>query len=185
MTPESLEKGIRCPVCDKNHAVLNDVRETFSYFDGREEVELVAMVPTYSCSDCGNTVVGKEGQQARDAALYHHLRRLPPWQIRAIRESYGMSRKRFAEDFGIGRASVERWEKGTLIQNESMDNLLRLLRDPSDGRRLLLERLNEEKKAVDEGNENVINLDRFRFLRDLDDTTRRRASSFKPGIVRG
>ena len=179
------EKIIKCPVCDADNAVMEDVREKFPYFDGKDEVELVAVVPTYSCPDCGNSVVGKEGQQARDSAVYRHHQRIPPWEISAIRKDYGMTQKQFAKAFGFGRASVERWENGVLIQNESMDNLMLLLRDPDCGKQLLAERIKEKEAMDSDSSKNVINLDRFRCLRQINEFTKRRAHSFKPGIARG
>jgi hypothetical protein len=40
-----------------------------------------------------------------------------------------MSQAEFAKVTGFGIASVKRWETGALVQNQSADRLLRLIRD--------------------------------------------------------
>jgi transcriptional regulator with XRE-family HTH domain len=56
---------------------------------------------------------------------------MTPNELRALRESYGLSQEQWAEIAGLGLASVKRWETGNKIQNDAYDRYLWLLLDPT------------------------------------------------------
>ena len=66
-------------------------------------------------------------------------------EVRGIRESYGMSQRQFAALLGMGVASVQRYERGSL-PTESHAELLRQARNP----RYLARRLREHPKGLSE-----------------------------------
>ena len=52
------------------------------------------------------------------------------YEVRAVRERYGMTRAAFAEATGLGEATLGRWETGAVVQNRANDRYLRLTRFP-------------------------------------------------------
>ena len=115
-----------CPFCD-GPLQRRLVVDVIPYATPRGEVSLQANVPYERCPACGYEGFGEAGERARTEAVYHHLGRLTPWNIVAIRETLNLTQIEFAERLGVGRASLERWERGGTMQNQSMDNLIRLL----------------------------------------------------------
>jgi HTH-type transcriptional regulator/antitoxin MqsA len=66
---------------------------------------------------------------------------LAPAEIRALRESYGLSQEGFERLIKAGPKTVTRWERGTVCQNGTADTLMRMLRDePAIAARLAAER---------------------------------------------
>lgn len=55
---------------------------------------------------------------------------LTPQQIKQLRQELKFSREAFAELTGFGTASIKRWENASLVQNQSADCFLRLLKLP-------------------------------------------------------
>jgi DNA-binding transcriptional regulator YiaG len=85
-------------------------------------------VPVHSCAICGFEFTDDKAEDARDLAVRRYLRVMTPDQIRAIRESYGLSRREFGSLTRIGEASLARWETGEIIQNAGYDQFLYLLK---------------------------------------------------------
>jgi DNA-binding transcriptional regulator YiaG len=108
--------------------------ETFPY--GQDGVGLSVTVPVMTCGSCGFSYSDARAEKLRHAAVCAHEGLLNPAEIKSIRDGLGMSRELFSEAFGIPRASMERWENGKLIQNTSLDTLLRALADKSTATRL-------------------------------------------------
>jgi putative zinc finger/helix-turn-helix YgiT family protein len=164
-----------CPMC--GHGVRSShVSEIVPYLTPEGEVSLHAQVPHVFCEACGYEGFGEAGERARTEAIYRYMGRLSPWEIVSIRESLGLSQAQFAGRLGVGRASLERWERGANIQNQSMDNLILLLSTPSSLAWLSRERARRLSLSVRE--ERVINVSRFRALRleDQESLAERRAN---------
>ena len=119
-----------CPFCDAPVQVRL-VDEAIPYTTPQGRVMLHAEVPYELCASCGHEGFGEAGERARTAVVYRYLARLPSWEIVAIREDLGLIQIGFAELLGVGRASLERWERGGIVQNQSMDNLIRLMSNPA------------------------------------------------------
>ncbi len=116
-----------CPSCEGARATISNGKEQFLYGAGDEQVTLTALVDVLSCPDCEEQFTAGDAEKARHAAVCQHLNRLTPSQVREIRKQYCLSQEEFARKTGFGLASVKRWESGSQIQNQSSDNLLRLL----------------------------------------------------------
>jgi putative zinc finger/helix-turn-helix YgiT family protein len=116
-----------CPLCSSQSITTNDEVEDFTYRAGGVEYAVHAVVPVHTCASCGESFLSHTGESARHRAICGAMKRLTPEDILALRQRLDMSRKAFGELSGIGEASLARWETGELIQNESNDNLLRLL----------------------------------------------------------
>ena len=50
-------------------------------------------------------------------------------EMRAIRERFGLTQAEFGALLKLGTNTLSRWESGRNVQTESMDTLLRLIRD--------------------------------------------------------
>jgi putative zinc finger/helix-turn-helix YgiT family protein len=122
----------RCPLCGELSTRVSYERETFPYGVGENQVSLTVHVPVIQCDACGGEVTAAAAEEIRHAAVCHHLGRLSPNEVRAIREQYGLTQQEWANKTKLGVASIKRWESGNLIQNEAMDCYMRLLAIPSN-----------------------------------------------------
>lgn len=110
-----------CEACGEHAAQRQLERQEFNYGSGESAVTLVAQMPVWSCDACGIEYVDAEGEAAQHAAVCKHLGRLQPSEVRAIRDSAGLSQRGFANELRVGMASVKRWETGLVIQNAAAD----------------------------------------------------------------
>lgn len=85
------------------------------------------------CPRCGEVLLGLQHARrlGQDAIAIYRRRHglLSGEQIRAIREHFGLTQAEFAELLKLGANTLSRWESGRNVQTESMDTLLRLIRD--------------------------------------------------------
>jgi putative zinc finger/helix-turn-helix YgiT family protein len=123
-----------CPVCDASGLIETMELQRFPY--GDEGTELIVEVPVAKCSSCGFEFLDSRAEVLRHEAVCAHEGLLTPAQIKQVRSKLGMTRRQFAEAFGIPRASMDRWETGKLLQNKSLDTLLRALENPGTAVRL-------------------------------------------------
>ena len=102
------------------------------------ELEVTEIWPV--CPVCGNKIAMGTYAQANDEAAYSAYRRywkIPTGdEIRAFRESLGLSQQAFASLLGVGVASVQRYEKGSLPTEAHMALIKRIF-DPVSQRELL------------------------------------------------
>lgn len=89
------------------------------------------------CSRCGFHVLSDEQSDAYTIASADAYREkhglLTSGELKEIRNRLGMSQLSFARFLKVGVASVKRWEAG-LVQDEAMDELIRLKSDLSYAR---------------------------------------------------
>ena len=90
----------------------------------------------FRCSACGDEHVTEELAAAVQAAAAHSYRQqfhfLTGGAIRGIRERLGLTQEQMESALGVGAKSLARWENERVLQNRSVDDLLRLIdRDPS------------------------------------------------------
>ncbi len=105
------------------------VREQIPF--GSDDIVIEVDVPAVLCAACGRTRTDRRAEIARHAAICEHQGLLAPERVKAIRKNKDMSRQEFSDAYGIPPASMERWENGKLLQNRSMDKLLRAIEDPA------------------------------------------------------
>src|SRR5437660_10670794 len=93
--PEVVE-GAVCPEC--GHSVIETrwADCPFPYGTGPETVELNVRLPVRKCANCGFEFLDEEAEDLRHEAVCRHLGVLTPAEIRALRESLGLSRADFA-----------------------------------------------------------------------------------------
>lgn len=166
-----------CPFCGGSLSTRL-VHENIPFKTPDGEVTLSADVPYDTCAECGYEGFGEAGERARTEAVYRYVGRLTPWEIVRLRENLDLSQNAFAEWLGVGRASLERWERGGNMQNQSMDNLILLLSNHAHKSWLDSERRRRLKVNTDQSS--IVSLQRFRALRpDNSDQLAKRARTFK------
>jgi len=125
-------KKTYCPRCEAFVEPYDEVEEQVIPVRG-EDVAMSGSV--LHCSMCKEALVSEEHDSATLAGAYGIYRKrhglLTPQEIRAIRESYGLSQRSIAKLLGWGEITVHRYESGA-IQDAAHDSLLRLLQEPSN-----------------------------------------------------
>lgn len=145
---------IECPACHKCSIDTTYIDHKFIYGVGKNAVELSCSIPVQRCSQCGFEFTDWRAEETRDFTVRQYLGVLTADQIRALRESYELSRREFGELTKIGEASLARWENGEIIQNSGYDQFLYLLNFPEN-----MQRLRERLAKLEEIKSNVPNTD--------------------------
>ncbi len=106
-------------------------------YDGRPHEVRIADLEIPTCRKCGEQVFsGKEDDRIR-AALRVLVGLLTPEQIRDQRKQLDLNQEEFADQLGVAKETISRWETGALMQSRAMDNLLRLYFECAEARALL------------------------------------------------
>jgi putative zinc finger/helix-turn-helix YgiT family protein len=98
-------------------------------------VDVPVLQRFYRCDGCGEEHVtealARATQDEAAAAFRASERYLSGTEVRALRERLGLSQEQLEAALGLGAKSLARWENDRVLQNRSMDNLLRAVdRDP-------------------------------------------------------
>jgi DNA-binding transcriptional regulator YiaG len=120
-------ESIICPECGRGRISETIELQYFPYGLAPSTTTLSAAVPVKTCANCGFQSTDERAEEARHAAICAHLGRLSPTQLVAVRNINSLSRVELSEIGGFGIASLQRWETGSLIQNEANDRLIYLL----------------------------------------------------------
>lgn len=116
-----------CPDCESKNIRTSQEEYKFTYGVGSNAVNLSANVPVSICSDCGFKFLDAIGEELCHNAICQYLGLMKPSQIKGLRDLYKLTQAEFAEITRLGQATLSRWERGTIIQNEAYDNYLYLL----------------------------------------------------------
>ena len=99
----------------------------------RGELVVVDDVEHGMCAVCGESFFDPEVADRLHRSAVAKLKRarglLPGCEIKALRESLGLSQAAFECLIGAGPKTVVRWENDSVFQNKTADTLLRVLRD--------------------------------------------------------
>ena len=122
-----MKGSITCPVCEEGKLRPSSYDETLS-FNG--EPLHVKGLQRCLCDHCEADPVLSE-QIAHNQVLITDakrasINRLGSVEIKALRESLGLTQKQASEIFGGGLNAFSKYERGEVIQSEAMDKLLRL-----------------------------------------------------------
>lgn len=99
----------------------------FPYGVGADTVELSCEVPVRNCADCGFSFIDGETEDICHEEVCKHLGVMSPSQIKSLRGLYELTQAQFSEVTKLGEATLSRWERGVVIQNQAYDNYLYLL----------------------------------------------------------
>lgn len=164
--------ALACPDCGAARVSTSRVQQDFAYGAGPDAVTLTATVPVRHCDACGFQFTDREAEEVRHEAVCLHLGVMSPRQIRQLRELHGYTQAAFAEVTKLGEATISRWERGAVVQNQAYDNYLYLLGFADNLRRLgeRTERLAHRAGGPPQA--------RFKVLR-LDEALLRRKKDFR------
>ena len=152
-----------CPECGKTNVSTSMEDYTFDYGSGDGKVELTAVVPVRVCNDCGCKYMDYLADEAQHEAVCKYKKVLSPSQIRSLRSLYNFSQSEFANISKLGEATLSRWERGVVIQNEAYDNYLYLLGFASNLRLIM----NRHTSKVEQSS--VADLPKFRRIEITDE----------------
>jgi len=116
-----------CPACDAVDHPFRPVRRKVKQdFRGETlEVDALAM----RCGSCGFEIAAPGNLETLRLATMDAYRQrhglLTSADIVNRRNAMGMSQRAFADHVGVGVASLQRWEKGLLVQDKGSDLLMR------------------------------------------------------------
>lgn len=136
-----------CPECDRMmDAEVKQFKEKH-IVKGEEFTQIDNVVV---CKKCGEKIFHQEYDQDNIVRVYNKYRKkyglMLPSEIKALREHYGISQKKFAQILGFGEVTITRYENG-MIQDEVHNNTLELVKDESNFIKLLKKsRLSDDEK---------------------------------------
>jgi len=105
--------------------------------DGRKYRVTVADLQVARCDNCGTIMLDDSANRRLSDALRTEVGLLHPAEIRAQRESLGLTQKALSGLLHVAEATLSRWETGAQIQQRAMDAFLRVFFQSSDARRIL------------------------------------------------
>ena len=118
-----------CPVCGTS---MVERRGTLRFPVNGDEIPVPSAVHL-RCPKCHEVVLRAQDARrlSQDAIMIYRRKHglLSADQIRAIREQFRLTQAEFARLLRLGGNTLSRWEAGRNVQTESMDTLLRLIRD--------------------------------------------------------
>ncbi|MEK8021065.1 MAG: type II TA system antitoxin MqsA family protein [Candidatus Parabeggiatoa sp.] len=124
--PQSEPK--QCPVCEEDQVQTSLETNTLTYGVGSDAVELTVTIPVKTCHLCGFRFTDDIAEEIEHEAVCQHLSVMTPKEIKAMRQRYPLSQSELSQITRIDEESLSRWEKGEVIQNAALDNLLYLLK---------------------------------------------------------
>lgn len=129
-----------CPVCEEMKLVEIGEKEETTTIKGQE---ITAYVENLKCTECGEEFVTSD-QMERNTERFRRVYRrkkdiISPQKIRSLRKEYGVSQKTLARILDFGELTINSYEQGS-IPSGAHNNLLKLIQDPENFKRLLEER---------------------------------------------
>jgi putative zinc finger/helix-turn-helix YgiT family protein len=131
----------RCIECKAKEVVpkVTDYTTTVKH-DGRAHTVRIPALEVPTCRNCGAQIFSVGDDERIIAKLRDDLHLLQPQEIQQRRGQLELSQQEMAEQLGVAKETISRWETGALIQSRAMDNLLRLFFESEEVRRLLRQR---------------------------------------------
>lgn len=128
-----------CPVCEQIRNIDIDTREETHIIKNQE---VSATIEVSQCRECGNEFVTDE-QMTKNlekfrAAYRNNNHIISPEEIKALRDTYGVSQKALGKILNFGELTINSYEQGVLPSG-AHNNLLKLIKDPMIFKQLLLE----------------------------------------------
>lgn len=127
-----LQKELYCYNCDKYNTV-DIIKRNEIYVVKGEPIEIEVQICI--CEGCGEELFDKELDELNIERAFDIYRKkhelLSPEEIKAIRESYGLSQGAFSELLNWREVTLNRYEMGA-VQDKDHNNTLILLRNPEN-----------------------------------------------------
>ncbi|MHC4463793.1 MAG: helix-turn-helix domain-containing protein [Planctomycetota bacterium] len=169
------EENLVCPECGSVCIETSEEEHSFPYGIGEDAVNLTPIVPIRKCADCGFCFLDRIGEVICHEAVCKHLGVMTPSQVRDLRKMYNLTQAEFSEITKLGHATLSRWERAILIQNQAYDNYLYLL-----GFEKNLQRVRERGESPEPMEPVVKRFERPQFRElDVNDEVLQKKDSFK------
>ncbi len=141
----------RCVDCRAKEVFpqMTDYTSTVKH-DGRAYTVHIPDLEIPTCRQCGEQIFTVGTDDRIVAALRTQLGLLAPEEMQRRRGQLELTQQEMAEQLGVAKETISRWETGALIQSRAMDNLLRLYFESKEVRDLLARRF--EKPPPPSGN---------------------------------
>jgi putative zinc finger/helix-turn-helix YgiT family protein len=179
-----------CPRCERlTEAALVSTKENLTVLG--ELVEYTARV--YKCGTCGEEFAPPDLEEQNFKRAYDLYRKrhnlVTSRQIKAIRETYGLSQRSFARFLGWGQITIHRYEAGA-IQDIAHNQTLVLIKDNAENVRKIFElnrnNLSESlRQKVEERIKALIGRDGESKRKSLESLIAEKASGTEPTIDSG
>lgn len=105
----------------------------------------------YLVDENGKEIFNRNIEIENDQRLYDIYKKqnnlLTNFEIKKIRQKYGLTQKEYALVIGVGEITVHRFEKGA-IQTEAVDSIMKLSNDPDNMAFLLLQNRNNISESL-------------------------------------
>jgi putative zinc finger/helix-turn-helix YgiT family protein len=135
--------------------------------DGRSYTVHIPDLEIPTCRKCGEQLFTVGIDDRVVAALRAQVGLLTPEEIQQHRGQLEMTQQEIADQLGVAKETISRWETGGMIQSRAMDNLLRLFFESEEARQLLRRRFAPDPPIIIRFEE------RFPRLRDAKEAIRR------------
>lgn len=87
----------------------------------------IPRVSMLRCDQCGDTLIGHEGNAQIDNYLDNALNAISPDEIQQFLTKYSLTQKQASRITGLGEKNISRWASGHSRPSESVSNFIRLL----------------------------------------------------------
>src|SRR5207237_108542 len=111
-----------CPQCGASDLETVQVEETFDHGGRKKPIHVTAVLPIKHCRRCDFSFEDWETETARHRAACAAVGVQAPEDIRRLRKALGLSQKELARLTRLGGATLNRWERGHLMQNGAYDD---------------------------------------------------------------
>lgn len=119
-------KNSNCPVCATGNLVAHNELDAINYKNQSLSVQIEYSV----CTECGEEMIVPDQIKRNDCRIRDAWRKadgmLTGIEIQALRKQLNLTQKEAANLFGGGTNAFSKYERGEVIQSESMDKLMRL-----------------------------------------------------------
>lgn len=139
--------AVRCFECESGKLI--PIRTNYETEHPKLGKVIIPDVTVLVCEQCGDRVLGDEGNRRIDEFLDKALNVISPEEIQAFLAKYGLTQRLASQITGYGEKNLSRWASGRLRPSESVSNMLRLLlADESSFERLRQKNFTSAAKAA-------------------------------------
>lgn len=128
----------RCVECGENSIVptATDYTSTVKH-DGRSYSVHIPSLAIPTCQKCGKQLFTAKIDDQITYKLRADIGLLMPDEMKSKRQRLDLNQEELAEQLGVAKETISRWETGAMIQSRAMDNFLRLFFASAEARDLL------------------------------------------------
>ncbi|PXA05533.1 hypothetical protein DDZ13_01280 [Coraliomargarita sinensis] len=116
---------IPCFECESGH--LHPIKKDYTTsLEGHPEITIKS-VPMLCCDQCGDVVLGDEGNRKIETQLRKLTHSLSPEDWQDFLDTYELTQREASDITGLGEKNISRWLTGKARASESISNYIRLL----------------------------------------------------------